>query len=46
MLAQTGTFWQLCQAMAESLLEDLLIGKKGYISATAQVLRVGEKRPK
>ena len=45
MLAQTGTFWQICQAVAESLLEGLLIGKKGFISATAQVLLVGEKEP-
>lgn len=59
MLANTGyghsgAFWQLCQAVAEcllngskekQLLEGLLIGKDGYIRQSAEVVRE-EKKPK
>jgi putative DNA methylase len=51
---QNPAFWQFCQGVAEclingnkekQLLEGLLIGKEGYISASAEVVREAE-RPK
>ena len=47
-----GSFWQFGQAVAESLLagskekqllEGLLIGKEGYISAAAEVVPEGQQ---
>ena len=44
-------FWQLCQAVAESLLngnkekqllEGLLMGKEGYMRTAAEVMRGGK----
>jgi adenine-specific DNA methylase len=52
--AQSGAFWQFCQAVAEclingskekQLLEGLLIGKEGYIRDSGEILPEA-KRPK
>jgi allophanate hydrolase subunit 2 len=49
--AQSGAFWQFAQAIAESLLEGskekqllegLLLGKEGYMHASADIIAAAE----